>query len=207
MSELLNLVTPLHKRTTRDYWRRTTRSTACQGQKHERTTGMAIAAGWRLPHDGRWKPVAERLIDRYKLGPQSRSRCGVRKAHLPHEIVFLPEAEVSGFTFRGTDSPMPRTDPPASVPLPGAGSVSVGRQHSISCSLGAFHNLRIFEPRQVRGRARGKNKYIMVESYRTSSSSSTECWALTAEAFFDTAEWIWHKHFGYTGDYEFIYFE
>ena len=33
-------------------------------------------------------------------------------------------------------------------------------------------------------------------------------WALTAEAFFDTASWIWlYQHFGYTGDYEFIYFE
>ena len=30
----------------------------------------------------------------------------------------------------------------------------------------------------------------------------------TAEAFFDTASWIWlYNHFGYTGDYEFIYFE
>ena len=35
-----------------------------------------------------------------------------------------------------------------------------------------------------------------------------ECWALTAESLFDTAEWIWlYDHFGYTGDYEFIYFE
>ena len=30
---------------------------------------------------------------------------------------------------------------------------------------------------------------------------------LTAESFFDKDEWIWlYKHFGYTGDYEFIYF-
>jgi hypothetical protein len=35
-----------------------------------------------------------------------------------------------------------------------------------------------------------------------------QCWALTCEAFFDTAAWIWLlAHFGYTGDYEFIYFE
>ena len=78
-------------------------------------------------------------------------------------------------------------------------------------SLGAFHNLRIFElETAVREVERvGKNKYIMVESYRNELEQfNLECWALTAEAFFDTAEWIWlYKHFGYTGDYEFIYFE
>ena len=37
---------------------------------------------------------------------------------------------------------------------------------------------------------------------------NVQCWALTCESFFDTAEWIWlYNHFGYTGDYEFIYFE
>ena len=35
-----------------------------------------------------------------------------------------------------------------------------------------------------------------------------ECWALTCESFFDREEWIWiYNHFGYSGDYEFIYFE
>ena len=35
-----------------------------------------------------------------------------------------------------------------------------------------------------------------------------QCWALTGESFFDVAEWIWlYNRFGYTGDYEFIYFE
>jgi len=35
-----------------------------------------------------------------------------------------------------------------------------------------------------------------------------QCWALTAEAFLDDEEWKWlYDHFGYTGDYEVIYFE
>ena len=35
-----------------------------------------------------------------------------------------------------------------------------------------------------------------------------QCWALTCESFFDEDEWVWlYGHFGYTGDYEFIYFE
>jgi hypothetical protein len=78
-------------------------------------------------------------------------------------------------------------------------------------SFGALHNLRVFElEAAVREIERvGKQKYVMVESYRNELEQfNLECWALTAEAFFDTAEWIWlYRHFGYTGDYEFIYFE
>ena len=35
-----------------------------------------------------------------------------------------------------------------------------------------------------------------------------QCWALTCESFFSKKEWVWLlKNNGYTGDYEFIYFE
>ena len=49
----------------------------------------------------------------------------------------------------------------------------------------------------------------MVEGYRNELEQfNLECWALTAESLLHTSEWIWlYKHFGYTGDYEFIYFE
>ena len=55
----------------------------------------------------------------------------------------------------------------------------------------------------------GKNKYIAVESYRNEKEQfNLQCWALTCESFFDKDSWIWlFEHFGYKGDYEFIYFE
>jgi hypothetical protein len=78
-------------------------------------------------------------------------------------------------------------------------------------SLGTLHNLKIFELQTALQEIErvGKNKYVMVESYRNELEQfNMQCWALTAEAFFDTASWIWLlTHFGYTGDYEFIYFE
>ena len=78
-------------------------------------------------------------------------------------------------------------------------------------SLGCLHNLRVFElEAAVKEVERvGKEKYIMLESYRNEQEQfGLQCWALTCESFFDTAEWIWlYEHFGYTGDYEFIYFE
>ena len=55
----------------------------------------------------------------------------------------------------------------------------------------------------------GKQKFIMKESYRNEQELfNLQCWALTCESFFDSEEWVWlYEHFGYTGDYEFIYFE
>ena len=51
--------------------------------------------------------------------------------------------------------------------------------------------------------------YVMVESYRNEQELfNLQCWALTCESFFDEQEWVWlYRHFGYTGDFEFIYFE
>lgn len=78
-------------------------------------------------------------------------------------------------------------------------------------SLGCLHNLRLFElETAVREIERvGKNKYVMLDSYRNKQELfNLQCWVLNCESFFDTAEWIWiYNHFGYSGDYEFIYFE
>ena len=54
-----------------------------------------------------------------------------------------------------------------------------------------------------------KNSYILVESFRNEEELfNLQCWALTCQSFFNTHEWVWlFNKFGYTGDYEFIYFE
>ena len=91
------------------------------------------------------------------------------------------------------------------------GRLGFRRSFDLVVSLGTLHNLKIFELQTALEEIErvGKNKYIMVESYRNELEQfNMQCWALTAEAFYDTASWIWlYGHFGYTGDYEFIYFE
>ena len=78
-------------------------------------------------------------------------------------------------------------------------------------SLGCLHNLRLFELQTALGEIErvGKHGYVMLESYRIELEQfNLQCWALTCESFFDVAEWIWlYRHFGYTGDYEFIFLE
>jgi len=84
------------------------------------------------------------------------------------------------------------------------------QEFDLVLSLNTLHNLRLPElavalPEIQRVARQG---YIVVESYRNPQELfNLQCWALTAEAFFDPATWVWiFKRFGYRGDYEFIYF-
>ena len=220
MGQLLNVVTPLHKRTKRDYLARMVDDKVhcmLKAKEYEldywdgdRRYGYG---GYR--YDGRWKVVAQQLIDHYRLGPTARILdVGCGKAHLLHELKqLLPDADVAGFDISRHglgDAPEPIR--PYLFRYRAQDPYPWGDKHfDLVISFGALHNLRVFElEAAVREIERvGKQKYVMVESYRNELEQfNLECWALTAEAFFDTAEWIWlYRHFGYTGDYEFIYFE
>jgi ubiquinone/menaquinone biosynthesis C-methylase UbiE len=84
-------------------------------------------------------------------------------------------------------------------------------EFNLVISLGVFHNLRFPELKTALSEMErvGKQAYLMLESYRNKEELfNLQCWALTAESFFDTDEWIWiYDWFGYSGDYEFIYFD
>jgi ubiquinone/menaquinone biosynthesis C-methylase UbiE len=166
-------------------------------------------------YDGRWKVVAEKLIDIYSLKSDAKILdVGCGKAHLLYELKqLLPEAEVCGFDISRyglSDAPEAIRDNlfwyRAQDPFPFG-----DKYFDLVISLGCLHNLRIFELKIAISEIErvGKNKYIMVESYRNEQELfNLQCWALTAESFFDVAEWIWlYNHFGYSGDYEFIFFE
>ena len=85
------------------------------------------------------------------------------------------------------------------------------KEFDLVISLGTFHNLHIYELETAVSEVQrvGKFGYIMVESFRNELEMfNLECWALTAESIMDTDEWLWlYKKFGFSGDYEFIFFE
>lgn len=221
MGQLLNLVTPLHTKTKRDYVARMVDDkVACMRKAKEyefdywdgdRRYGYG---GYKyLP--GRWKPVAEALIAHYQLKPGDKVLdVGCGKAFLLYELqLAMPGLQLVGFDiskhalaekhpdFNGT---MFRYRAQDSYPFG-------DREFDLVISLAALHNLRIFELKTALAEIQrvGRNHYVMLESYRNEQEFfNLECWALTAESLFDTAEWIWlYQHFGYCGDYEFIYFE
>lgn len=220
MGTLRDFVTPLHRKTTRD----------CLGRMVDaKVEAMGVAkrygrdywdgdrrygyGGYR--YDGRWKPVAQKLIEAYGLGPGARILdVGCGKAHLLHELkLLLPDAEVRGCDLSEhalADAPeairphLFQHDARQPLPFPDG-------KFDLAISLGCLHNLRVFElARALPELARvSRNQYLLVESYRNDQELfNLQCWALTAESFFDPEEWVWLlQHFGYPGDYEFIFFE
>jgi SAM-dependent methyltransferase len=220
MGQLLNVVTPLHKRTQRDYVARMVDDKVhCMVKAKEyefdywdgdRRYGYG---GYR--YDGRWKAVAEHLVEHYGLDADARILdVGCGKAHLLHELKqLLPRADVAGFDISQHGlADAPEAIRPYLFRYRAQDPYPWGDKHfDLVISLGCLHNLRVFElETALREIERvGSGKYVMVESYRNEREQfNLQCWALTAESFFDTAAWIWlYRRFGYTGDYEFIYFE
>lgn len=220
MGRLLSLVTPLHKRTSREYLPR---------MNDDKLEAVAVAKRYGVEfwdgsrrygyggytYDGRWKAVAEKLVDLYGLPEDARILdVGCGKAHLLYELkLLLPRAEIVGFDISAHGIATAKEEVRDSLTLYRAqDAYPYGDDHfDLVLSLAALHNLRLFElkPALAEIERVGRNKFIMVESYRNERELfNLQCWALTCESFFDTAEWIWlFNHFGYTGDYEFIYFE
>jgi len=164
---------------------------------------------------GRWTPVAKSLIETYGLKDGSKVLdVGCGKAFLLYEMKqLLPGLEISGFDI--SRHGLADAKPEVSGGLyryRAQDRYPYGDKHfDLVISLATLHNLRLFELATALQEIErvGKQKYVMLESYRNEQELfNLQCWALTAESFLDTAEWIWlYDHFGYTGDYEFIYME
>ena len=164
---------------------------------------------------GRWKPVAELLIKNYNLtNDSSVLDVGCGKAFLLYEMkLLLPNLKVSGFDIskHGIEQGKEKINKGLFVHQAQKPYPFKNKQFDLVLSLGCLHNLKIFELEIALGEIErvGKQGYIMLESYRNEQELfNLQCWALTCESFFNQKEWIWiYNHFGYTGDYEFIYFE
>lgn len=221
MGQLLNIVTPLHRRTKRDYIRRMM-DDKVESMVKAREYGRDYWDGDRRYGyggyryiEGYWTPVAQALIDHYDLRDGAKildAGCG--KAFLLYELKrLLPNALIAGFDI----SEYGLAAAPEEVrshlfrhraqdPYPfGDG------YFDLVLSLGTLHNLRIFELETALQEIQrvGKSKYVVVEAYRSEAELfNLQCWALTCESFFHTSEWMWlYRRFGYAGDYEFLYFE
>jgi ubiquinone/menaquinone biosynthesis C-methylase UbiE len=164
---------------------------------------------------GRWKPVAEALIKNYNLTIDSSVLdVGCGKGYLLYELkLLLPGLTIAGFDISKHGLTNAKEEIKESLFIHRAQDPYPYKENEFDLviSLGCLHNFRIFELETALKEIErvGQQGYIMIESYRNEQEQfNLQCWALTCESFFDTEEWIWlFKHFGYTGDYEFIYFE
>ncbi len=221
MGQLRNFVSVLHQASRREYLPRMVdekvhcMNVAKQYGKDYWDGDRRYGYGGYRYMPGRWKPVAEALIETYKLGPGSRILdVGCGKGFLLHEMLLLePALEVCGFDTspHGIESATEQVRPflfqhQAQQPYPFS-----DKAFDLVISLATLHNLRLPHLRFALEEIErvGRQAYVMVESYRNDQELfNLQCWALTCESFFDEEEWVWlFGQFGYRGDYEFIYFE
>jgi ubiquinone/menaquinone biosynthesis C-methylase UbiE len=220
MGELLNIITPLHRQTKRDYTGRML-DNKIECMDVAKKYGAEFWDGERrygyggYSYDGRWKTVAAKLIDHYRLPPNARILdVGCGKGFLLYEFArLLPEATFSGFDISAYALQNAKEEIKdrlfthrAEFPYPFR-----DKEFDLTISLTTLHNLLLFDLKKALGEIErvSKNKYITVEGYRNSRELfNLQCWALTCASFHTPDEWVWiFNEFGYSGDYEFIYFE
>lgn len=220
MGELLNIVTLLHKKTKRDYiGRMVNEKIACSkiAREYEKDywDGDRKFGYGGYKYDGRWEVVAQKLIENYKL-PKDASilDVGCGKGFLLYEFKkLLPEAKVVGFDIsrHGLEDAKDQIKSNLFIHKAQDKYPFSNKEFDLVISLTTLHNLYINELHSALGEIErvGKNKYLVVESYRNVEELfNLQCWALTCESFFRPQEWVWlFNRFGYSGDYEFIYFE
>lgn len=218
---LRSFVQPLHKSTKREYLAR---------MIDEKVECMRVAKQYGSDYwdgdrrfgyggyqyrSGYWSPVARSLIETYNLTSGSKVLdLGCGKAFLLHEMKQIePGLEIVGgdISHHGIAGATDLIRPAlrlldAREPLP-----FLDGEFDLVISLATLHNLRLFDLWNCLEELErvGNQGYIMVESYRSEAELfNLQCWALTCETFMDPEEWQWlFSKVGYSGDFEFIYFE
>lgn len=217
---MLNIITPLHKKSKRDYVARMIDekiecSRIARKYDQEYWDGDRRYGYGGYLYDGRWSEVAQALINQYDLKDDARILdVGCGKGFLLYEFKkLLPKAEVVGIEISPYAIDHAKEEVKdcimkhrAQDPYPFGDNV-----FDFVYTNTTLHNLFVNELKTAVQEIErvGKNKFIIVESFRNVEELfNVQCWALTCNSFYTPDEWMWlYKEFGYTGDYEFIYFE
>lgn len=167
-------------------------------------------------YDGRWRPIAERMIAHYGLTSADRVLdVGCGKGYLLYELQSL----LPGLTVAGLDISrhglVNAKEELAGKLVRGTATRLPFASHAFDfvVSLGTFHNLSVNEVHdafvEVERVGRGARKYVMVESYRNEREKvNLLYWQLTCKSFHAPDGWEWlGERAGYSGDYGYIYFE
>lgn len=217
----IDFISPLHKKTKRDYLARVNEfpkaeaaKIACQFGKDYWDGDRKVGYGG-MKYDGRWRVVAENMVKHYGLKPGDKILdIGCGKAFLLYEFTqVLPGVEVRGIDIsqygieNAKEEVRPFLQAGHANNLPYADG-----EFDFVFSLNTFHNLYCYDlDKALREMQRvgKKNRYICVEAYRNEEEKvNLLYWQLTCRAFHTPEEWEWiYQQAGYKGDYSFIYFE
>ncbi|MDO8788025.1 MAG: class I SAM-dependent methyltransferase [Sulfuritalea sp.] len=220
----IDLMSPIHKSTQRDYLARV------NDPEFPKAKAAKLAKQWAFDYwdgdrrinyggyrymPGRWAPVGQAMIDHYAIKPGDKILdIGCGKGFQLYELTqLLPGVEVYGIDVSAYAIENAKEEIKARLQVGSATALPwPDKTFDFVFSLNALHNLHNYDlDKALREMERvGKNnKYLCVESYRTEEEKANLLyWQVTCEAFCTPEEWEWwFKQTGYTGDHSFIYFE
>lgn len=217
----IDFISPLHKKTTRDYLARVNEFPKAEAAKLARQFGRDYWDGDRkvgyggMRYDGRWRIVAENMAKHYGLKAGDRILdVGSGKGFLLYEFTqAVPGLEVVGLDISEYAIANSKEEVRPFLQAGHANKLPFPDGHfDLVISLNTLHNLQCFDLdaalREMQ-RVTKRHSYLVVESYRNEEEKANLLyWQLTCESFYRPEAWEWwFKQTGYKGDWSFIYFE
>ena len=219
----LDIMSPLHKATKRDYLARV------NDPDYPKAKAAELAKQWGYDYwdgdrrvnyggynyiPGRWAPVAKLLIEHYQLKPGDKVLdIGCGKGFQLHELTqVLPGLNVRGIDISTYALQNAHPEVVNFLDLGSAASLPYrDKEFDLVFSINTLHNLhnRDLERALNEMERVGRQKYLCVESYRTEiEKANLLYWQVTCEQFNSPDDWEWWiTHTGYTGDHSYIFFE
>lgn len=217
----VDFLTKIHKKTERDYLERVVKHDKAKCAEAaikfdydywdgDRSTGYG---GYK--YDGRWRVVADEMIQYYGLTADSRILdVGCGKAFLLYEFTqALPGVTVAGIDISEYALANAKEEVRGALQPANASKLPFeDGSFNFVYSITTLHNLYIYDLwnalKEIE-RVSAAHKYINVEAYRNEQEKvNLMYWQLTCRAFHTPGEWEWiFEQTGYTGDHSFIYFE
>lgn len=217
----IDFIQTLHASTKRDYVQRVVENDKAMCSEVASQFGADYWDGDRkygyggYHYDGRWRPIAEAMVEHYGLGPEMRILdVGCGKGYLLYEFSqILPGVEIAGIDISTYAVEHSKEEVKPFLEAGNATSLPYEDDHfDFVVSLGALHNLYNWELdsalKELERVGRGA-KYVMIESYRNEAEKANLLyWQLTCRAFHTPEEWQWiFDQSGFGGDFGCIYFE
>lgn len=216
----VDFITDVHKSTKRDYlarvnnpeWPKAKAAVLAKKFGYEYWDQPGICYGGYSYKPGRWDNVITKMIDHYQLKPGAKILdVGCGKGYMLYDFSKLGY-EVAGIDISQYAIDNAKEEIKDKLIVGNANKLPFeDKSFDLIISLNTLHNLECYDMLSALKEIEkvGKNKYIVVESWRNEEERvNLLYWQLTCACFFSPPEWQWWMETaGYTGDYSFIYFE
>ncbi len=160
-------------------------------------------------YDGRWLPVARRIVEYYQLPPDARILdVGAAKGFLLHDFLqVLPGATVRGIDVSTYARDHAHAGTGALIDIGSAESLPYAdASFDLVLSINSIHNLPLERCKQAlreMERVSRAHKFVTIDAWRNEEEHQRLLdWILTAETYLSVEDWVrLFGEVGYTGDY------